>query len=232
VVHDPGDEFQDIPAGGGRPRPHAAGGPSRVGDLSDAHLDYSYFGWGYWSHAGYFMSGNIRDGFLRGEDVIQVGMGSWSYGEKYYQQARDDGTTIYHMNEIQRDGFKAVMDKVLARLEGKDLVYITLDIDVLDMAYVPATNSSEPTGLTPHEFLPQLRRLCAAKWIVGADFVEYNPYLDNNGMQSARMVRHLALACLGGIAMNALEMDPEYVQPQVTGQFLKGLGDVRQPPPA
>ena len=187
----------------------------------DAHLDYSYFGYGMWSHAGYFMSGNIRDVFFRGEDVIQVGMGSWGYGEKYYQQARDDGTTIFHMHEIQRDGLKKVMDKVLKKLEGKDLVYITLDIDVLDMAYVPATNSSEPTGLTPQEFLPQLRRLAAAKRIVGVDIVEYNPMMDNRGMQTARMVRHLAVAILGGIAMNVLEMGPEYVHPQVTGELNK-----------
>ena len=151
---------------------------------------------------------NIRDGFLRGEDIIQIGMGSWIYGKKYYETARNDGTTIYHMHEIRRDGLKAVMDKVLKQLEGKDLVYITLDIDVLDMAYVPGTNSSEPTGLTPQEFLPQLHRLCAAKRLVGVDIVEYNPMMDNRGMQTARMVRHIATAILGGIAMNALEMDP------------------------
>ena len=144
-----------------------------------------------------------------------------SYGENYYDQARNDGTTIYAMNEIQRDGFKAVMDKILKKLEGKDLVYIPLDTDGLDMAYVPGTNSSEPTGLTPQEFLPQLRRLCAAKRIVGVDLVEYNPMMDNKGMQTARMVRHLAIAIMGGIAMNALEMDPEYVHPQLTGELNK-----------
>ncbi len=87
-------------------------------------------------------SGNIRDGFLRGEDVIQVGMGTGIYGEKYYEQARNDGTTVHHMHEIQRDGLKAVMDKVLKKLEGKDITYLTLDIDVLAMAYVPGTNEA------------------------------------------------------------------------------------------
>jgi arginase family enzyme len=57
--------------------------------------------------------------------------------------------------------------------------------------------------------------------IIGGDLVEYNPMMDNRGMQTARMVRHLALAILGGIAMNALEMDPEYVHPQLTGELNK-----------
>jgi hypothetical protein len=39
--------------------------------------------------------------------------------------------------------------------------------------------------------------------------------------QTARMVRHIALTILGGIAMNALEMDPEHVSPQVTGELNK-----------
>jgi hypothetical protein len=45
--------------------------------------------------------------------------------------------------------------------------------------------------------------------------------MDNAGMQTARLVRHMALACLTGIAVNAMEMDPEYVSPQVTGELNK-----------
>ena len=188
----------------------------------DAHLDWSYVGFGSYVHSACMTTCNARDGYLNISDAIHVGMGAANYGQKYYQDAREKGIGAIHSNhEIQRDGMKAVMDKILKKLEGKDLIYVTFDIDVFDMSYAPGTGSSEPTGLSPNMLFPQLRRLFAAKRIVGADIVEYNPHMDNKGLQTGRLVRRVALTMITGIAMNAMGMDPEYVNPHHTGELNK-----------
>lgn len=87
------------------------------------------------------------------------------------------------------------------------------------MSYAPGTGSSEPTGPSPNQLFPQLRRLAAAKRVVGADIVEYNPHMHNKGLQTGRLVRRTAIAIMTGIAMNATGMDPEYVNPHHTGEL-------------
>ena len=55
--------------------------------------------------------------------------------------------------------------------------------------------------------------------VIGADIVEYNPHMDNKGLQTGRLVRRTAIAIMTGIAMNAMGMDPEYVNPHHTGEL-------------
>ena len=74
-----------------------------------------------------------------------------------------------------------------------------------------------PTGLTPNELFPELRRLAAAKTIVGFDLVEYQPFYDNRGQQTARLCRRVLLQFLTGIAMRKKGLDPEYVNPLISG---------------
>ena len=65
--------------------------------------------------------------------------------------------------------------------------------------------------------MPFLRQFCATKTIVGLDIVEYNPFYDNRGQQTARLVRRTMLSMLSGIALKKSGMDPKYVHPRVSG---------------
>lgn len=62
-------------------------------------------------------------------------------------------------------------------------VYITVDIDVLDPAFAPATGTPEPGGLTTRELFRLLRGLKTLisdneMTVVGADLVEVSPSYD------------------------------------------------------
>ena len=52
---------------------------------------------------------------------------------------------------------------------------------------------------------------------VGFDIVEFNPFYDNKGQQTARLVRRIMLQFLTGIAMKKDGVDPKYVHPRVSG---------------
>lgn len=65
------------------------------------------------------------------------------------------------------------MGRVLSLLSDK--VYITIDVDGFDPAYVPGTGTPEPGGLTWRQVTSLLRRVCTQRQIVGADIVEVVP---------------------------------------------------------
>jgi agmatinase len=74
----------------------------------------------------------------------------------------------YNMREDPR-----WMDRVVDTLS--DTVYVTIDVDGLDPAIMPATGTPEPGGLSWYELLGLLRRVAERKRVVGFDLVELSP---------------------------------------------------------
>ena len=65
------------------------------------------------------------------------------------------------------------MDRVIAQ-QGKN-VYVTIDLDAFDPAYVGATGTPEPGGLTWRQVNSLLEKLIARRNVVGFDVVELLP---------------------------------------------------------
>jgi agmatinase len=60
-------------------------------------------------------------------------------------------------------------------------VYVTVDLDVLDPAIMPATGTPEPGGISWYEILSVLREVARMREVVGADLVELAPVAGLNG---------------------------------------------------
>lgn len=194
-------------------------GKKRVGFLHfDVHLDRGKGKFGAFYHSGSYMTLAVEEGLLDGSHVVQFGMGAPAFGEDLYDEILKEGGKVYHLHEIQRDGVDAVFDKIYQDFEGVDLVYVSFDVDVFDMSYAPGTGSSEPTGVSPNELFPHLRKFAATKSIVGFDIVEFNPFYDNRGGQTARLVRRIMFQFITGIAMKKEGIDPDYIHPRVSGK--------------
>jgi agmatinase len=65
------------------------------------------------------------------------------------------------------------IDQVVEGLSEK--VYITIDVDGLDPAIMPATGTPEPGGLSWYEALALLRAAIERRTVVGCDVVELSP---------------------------------------------------------
>ena len=113
--------------------------------------------------------------------------------------------------------FPLIFENIYENFKNTELIYVSFDIDVFDMAYAPGTGSSEPTGMRPVDLFPEMRKFAAAKTIVGFDLVEFNPFYDNRGQQTARLARRIMLQFLTGISMRKAGMDPNYIHPRVAG---------------
>jgi agmatinase len=89
------------------------------------------------------------------------------------------GFEIITARDIDKIGVHGVIDKLKSRV-GDTNVYISIDIDVLDPAYAPATGTAEVGGWTTRELLSVLDGLEGMK-VIGADVVEVAPIYDNPG---------------------------------------------------
>ena len=65
-----------------------------------------------------------------------------------------------------------------AAAKGFDALYLSVDIDVVDAAFVPGTGFPEVAGLTSRELLYFLHRIKRLKNLKGIDVVEVNPTKD------------------------------------------------------
>ncbi len=184
----------------------------------DAHLDRGKGKFGAFYHSGSYMTMAVEEGLLDGKEVVQFGMSTPVFDQNDWDQVLKEGGTVYHIHEILRDGVDETFEKMYKVLKDVDLVYISFDIDTFDMSYAPGTGSSSPTGMTPNDLFPHLRELAARKQVVGMDIVEYNPFYDNRGQQTARLVRRVMLQFMTGIAMRQEGMDPEWVNPRISGK--------------
>ena len=65
---------------------------------------------------------------------------------------------------------------------GKKEVYVSIDIDVVDPAFAPATGYLEPGGLTSREFIYLIQRINKIKNLRAVDIVEINPEKDKDNL--------------------------------------------------
>ncbi|MEX1020638.1 MAG: agmatinase [Litorilinea sp.] len=158
-----------VSVGFGRGLLQAVNHPITVVQL-DAHADLrdSYEGSPY-SHAS--IARRLLDD-PRVEQVLQLGIRSICPEEVRFARANPNRVQIWYAEEIHVDGWQ---EAFLRRIAGRH-VYITIDVDGLDPALVPATGTPEPDGLTWREAVDILRMTAqSSATIVGLDCVELAP---------------------------------------------------------
>ena len=159
----------------------------------------------------------IEEGHVLGKNYIQVGLRGYWPGEDGFRWMREHEFRYHTMAEIERDGWDAVMERVIAEAtDGPEFLHISFDIDVLDPAFAPGTGTPENGGLLPREVFPLVRALCTEKRVVGFDLVELNPLVDP-GYTTVLNANRIVQECLTGIAMRKKGItDGSYLSPLTT----------------
>lgn len=151
----------------------------------DAHPDlYEEFQGDRYSHASPFARA-LEAGLV--DELVQVGIRTMNAAQRA-QAVR------YGVDVIDMDAWVSGRRPSLAYP-----VYVSIDLDGLDPAYVPGVSHPEPGGLSVREVLTLIHGLQVP--IVGADVVELNPELDSRGLTAlvaAKIVKELAGRMLTG----------------------------------
>lgn len=107
---------------------------------------------------------DLRDGISNGSPVrrlieagldpqriVQIGINNFSNSAYYAQRARDLGITVVTRAELDERGLRDVLEDAFEIAAGPAGIYVDLDADVCDRAFVPACPAAAPGGITPAE---------------------------------------------------------------------------------
>ena len=155
---------------------HAVHGPIALVHF-DAHLDT----WGTYFDAPFTHGTPFRraseEGLIDKGHSAHIGIRGSLYSADDLADDEQLGFTIVHCRDIERLGVDRVVERILARV-GDAPVHISIDIDVLDPAFAPATGTPEAGGMTSRELLEVLRGMRNTN-LVSADIVEVSPAYDH-----------------------------------------------------
>ncbi|UFJ39507.1 formimidoylglutamase [Brevibacillus humidisoli] len=142
----------------------------------------------------------IESDVIRGEDVYNIGLHGFFNARSLKEYADQKGVNYVTLHQARKRGIENTIGEALESLSRKvDTIYLTVDMDVLDIAYAPGVPASTPGGMRSDE-------LFAAVWLAGqcdkvkaADIVCLDPFKDLRDM-TVKTAVHVMLSFLTGVA--------------------------------
>ncbi|MEK3764330.1 agmatinase family protein [Solibacillus sp. FSL K6-4121] len=126
-------------------------------------------------------------GVVRGEDVYNIGLHGFYNAPSLIRAADHYGVNRITLKDFRRHGAATVIAEVMQQLAEKvDLVYVTVDMDVLDIAYAPGVPASTPGGMRTDELFDLLHEVGKYEIVGGMDFVCLDPHRDTSELQTVK----------------------------------------------
>ena len=89
--------------------------------------------------------------------------------------------------DLVKKGTDRILDSIFRHLSECDLIYVTFDVDSLDMELSEGTGTPVKDGLSKHQALDLIEKLVANPKVAMFELVEVNPLLDKKGNLMAEM---------------------------------------------
>jgi len=142
----------------------------------------------------------ITEGWVSGKNFVQVGLRGYWPDRATFEWMRQQGMRWHPMTEIEERGAEAVVrDAISEALHGPDLVYLSVDIDVLDPSVAPGTGTPEPGGMHARELLRAVRQVVQRVELAGMDVVEVSPPYDQADI-TATVAHRCVLEAISSLA--------------------------------
>lgn len=134
------------------------------------------------------------------KNVVEIGPRGFNYPE-HYHFIKESGMTIFTPKEVFSLGAAEIARRTLDIVKkDTDYVYMTVDIDALDMAYALGSGGQEPAGLNHFQMSDLIRAF--APHVDAIDFVEVNPMTDHRELTS-HVCANLILDYIAGAYLGA-----------------------------
>ena len=168
----------------------------RVGVIMiDGHLDVRH------SHHGEVSSGTPfrrimeePDNPVLPKNLVEIGINGWLNSRYYMDYCREMGVTVIAARQVHRRGVDDVIAQALEiASDGTEAIFLSVDIDGLDLSIAPGTCAPNPGGLTAYESLEMVWQIGQHPLSRGLDVLEVAPSLDCGGvtsMMAAALIMH------------------------------------------
>jgi agmatinase len=142
----------------------------------------------------------VDDGQVVGTRYAQIGLRGYWPGDAEFAWQAEKGITSLFMHDVRDLGIREVVARAIA-VVGAGPVYLTVDVDVLDPAFVPATGTPEPGGMGAVDLLLAVRTVASELEVIGVDVVEVIPTAIGSADYSALVADRIIREALTGIAL-------------------------------
>jgi formiminoglutamase len=135
----------------------------------------------------------LEGGYLKGEHLVQIGIRDFANAKKYHDYTKEKGVTVYTMADVDSEGIVPIIRKELNRLAKLvDIIYLSVDMDVVDQVFAPGCPAIGPGGITSRELLSSISEAAMHENVKAMDIVEIDPSKDFRDMTS-RLAAHAML---------------------------------------
>jgi arginase family enzyme len=168
----------------------------------DTHTDTGAEVFGVEISHGTFIRRLIDQGHIDPARYAQIGLRGYWPGEAEFAWQAERGITSLFAHDVRDRGIREVVRRAIAAVGMAGPVYLTVDVDVLDPAFLGGgTGTPDPGGMTSSELLLAVRTVAAELDLVGVDVVEVIPTAVGSADLSALVADRLVREALTGIAL-------------------------------
>lgn len=159
----------------------------KVGVINmDGHLDVRH------SHHGEVSSGTPFRRLLEDKktpldpkNFVELGINTWLNSRYYRDYCRDMGIRVIPAREVHLGGILPAIEEALEiATNGTEAIFLSFDIDAIDLAHVPGTNAPNAGGLSSFQALEAVWRIGQHPKCRAMDMVEVAPSLDCGNVSS------------------------------------------------
>lgn len=137
----------------------------------------------------------INENYLNGSNLVQIGIRQADKNENEFAKKNDvitfDAWSCYY-------SFNDLLVWIRENTKKRKL-YISFDIDVYDLSYLPCTGTPEPFGLNPFQIAKIIDSVDSSSRLIGLDFVETG--LKNDDYREGALATQTLLRLLTGIKL-------------------------------
>ena len=128
------------------------------------------------------------------DHIVQIGIRSSGKDKKYWKNTL--GVEQYWASEVKKWGVEKTYQKLKTHYQklGVEEIYISFDIDALDIKFASATGTPEAEGLSPVDCAAIINMLSTDFKITGADLMEVAPFVSPEGVSESERLSSLSVA--------------------------------------
>jgi agmatinase len=168
----------------------------------DTHTDTGAEVFGVEISHGTFIRRLVDQGHIDPARYAQIGLRGYWPGEAEFAWQAERGITSLFAHDVRDLGIREVVRRAVAAVGASGPVYLTVDVDVLDPAFLGGgTGTPEPGGMSSTDLLLAVRTVATELDLVGVDVVEVIPTAVGGADLSALVADRIVREALTGIAL-------------------------------
>jgi arginase family enzyme len=135
--------------------------------------------------------------------LVEIGIHGFLNSRSYADEAKRLGATIFTAKDVRKASAISIARKAYGiASRGADVVYVSVDLDCVDVASVSGVSAPSAGGINPRELFEMLYFLATRHNVACADIVELAPPLDPTGKSEVVAATALLYLIAGFVARN------------------------------